>query len=218
VGIRPLLLFIGRPRIHTKCPTTISWPEIYTKCLWNALVNAALPVCRNRGPHLGLRPSWRGVRLCCPVGRRPFPCLTMTTCWPVRPPVRVSFLTGTNLYCKPGSNRALQNHSGLCHRRCDDLPVVGFLCETLVEEIAARAPRLKRRLHRRRSDSEIESPEMSGKLSVFSACEVNVLRRTTAQRVRPKYWHFGYCGFPQPRCLRHFHHVAKRQDGALLSQ
>src|SRR4051794_36510600 len=54
------------------------------------------------------------------------------------------------------TNRALQNHPRLCHRRCDDLVVVGLFCETLVEEIAARAPRLKRRLHRRRGDSKTE--------------------------------------------------------------
>src|SRR5215218_579566 len=57
------------------------------------------------------------------------------------------------------SDRAPQNDARFGERGRNDRGIIGFLCKALVEKVRLRAPGLQRRLHRWRSNGEIEEPE-----------------------------------------------------------
>jgi hypothetical protein len=67
---------------------------------------------------------------------------------------------------------APENDAGFRHGRGDDVWIIAFLCDTLTEEIAVRAPGFQGSLHRWRSDRQIEEARRRLKDLEFSCHEV----------------------------------------------
>jgi hypothetical protein len=57
------------------------------------------------------------------------------------------------------SNGASQNDARFGERGHNDRGIIGFLCKALVEKVRVRTPGFQSRLHRWRSNGEIEEPE-----------------------------------------------------------
>jgi len=58
-----------------------------------------------------------------------------------------------------GSHGTPENDAGLRQGGSDDVGIIAFLCDILMEEIAVRAPRFQRRLHGWRRDRQVEEAQ-----------------------------------------------------------
>src|SRR5947207_2970552 len=77
-----------------------------------------------------------------------------------------------------GSDGTPENDAGLRHRGSDDVGVVAFFRDALMEEVAVRAPRFQGRLHEWRRDRQVEEAQRKFDRFQFPCHEAPVDRQS----------------------------------------